>query len=484
MKKLRIILSCILAFILIALPLVLTLCLNFLLPDPFEKTFVGALDEKYERLMNTEGEKIVIVGGSSVAFGIDSEIIEEYTEMPVVNFGLYAALGTKLMLDLSRSGIGSGDIVLITPEISEQTLSLYTNTELTLRAVGSRADIMSKLPTDDLLSLLSGLWDYTAEKLEYYKRSLESEELGYMSASGIYSSENFNALCDLISSGEENVMPGYYDTNNMIDPSPSVCSGEFIDYLNEYIAFCRERGATVYFNFCPMNERGFVGGYDSGALGELADYLSGALDCDIIGMPERSVLGAGYFYDTNFHLNNSGRVKYTVELTKDLLFELDNPKRVSHPVPDEPPLPQFDTYLDRYDENEKYFTFTELSDGSYAISGLTELGRGADTLVIPTAYEKRRVSMISSGAFSDGVAVRLVITSDTSLHTIQDGAFSGAHTLRELWIYYLNEAGILPPADFVGVASDFTVHIPDDSNYPSGYYWGERGLVFVYDANE
>ena len=92
--------------------------------------------------------------------------------------------------------------------------------------------------------------------------------------------------------------------------------------------------------------------------------------------------------------------------------------------------------------------------------------------------------MISSGAFSDGVAVRLVITSDTSLHTIQDGAFSGAHTLSELWIYYPNEAGILPPADFVGVASDFTVHIPDDSNYASGYYWGERGLVFVYDANE
>lgn len=472
-----------LALILIVMPLLITLFLNFLLPDPFERTFVGELDEKYDRLINTEGEKIVIVGGSSVAFGIDSEIIEEYTEMPVVNFGLYAALGTKLMLDLSRSGIGSGDIVLITPEISEQTLSLYTNTELTLRAIGSRADIMAKLPTDDKLSLLSGLWDYTAEKLDYYKQSFKSAELGYMSASGVYSALNFNALCDLIDSGEENVMPGYYDTNNMINPTPSVCSEEFIDYLNDYIAFCRERGATVYFNFCPMNEGGFVGGYDATELSELADYLSGALDCDILGSPERSVLGAGYFYDTNFHLNNKGGVKYTVELTKDLLFELDNPKSVSCQVPEEPPLPQFDTYLDRYDENEKYFTFTELSDGSYAISGLTDLGKVADTLVIPTVYEKRRVSMISSGAFSGGRANRLVISSDTSLRTIQDGAFSGAHTLSELWIYYPNEERILPPADFSGVASGFTVHIPDGSNYASGYYWGERGLNFVYDAN-
>ena len=42
--------------------------------------------------------------------------------MPVVNFGLYANLGTKLMLDLSRSGIGAGDVIVVAPEMNEQTL--------------------------------------------------------------------------------------------------------------------------------------------------------------------------------------------------------------------------------------------------------------------------------------------------------------------------------------------------------------------------
>ena len=114
---------------LISVPLVAV----FSAPE-FQDSFVGALDSKVDRLMNTEEDKIVIVGGSSVAFGYDSDIIEKYVGMPVVNFGLYAALGTKLMLDLSREGIRDGDIVILAPELDSQTLSMYFSAETTLRA--------------------------------------------------------------------------------------------------------------------------------------------------------------------------------------------------------------------------------------------------------------------------------------------------------------------------------------------------------------
>lgn len=480
MKIFKRILSVFLILLLVISPLAITVISYMLLPNPYERSFVGALDEKYDRLMNTEGEKIIIVGGSSVAFGVESEIIEEYTEMPTVNFGLYAALGTKLMLDLSRGGVNSGDVVLITPEINEETLSLYFNTETTLRAIDTRTDMLMALCGSDRLSLISGLWDFAADKLDYYKRSKINPEWGYLNPEGAYSSDNFNEYGDLIDSGEENIMPTYYDASNMINPTTSVISEDFIDYLNDYIAYCRGRGAAVYFNFCPMNELGFVGGYDASSLSNFADYLSGVLDCEILGSPTRSVLGAGYFYDTNFHLNNSGSVKYTVELTRDLLFALDNPRGVSYPVPDEPELPLFDSFIDRYDENEKYFSFTELPDGSYAISGLTAEGLVADTLTIPVAYNSRRVTVISGGALSGLSAEKIVVTADTSLHTIADGAFSGASSLSALWIYYPDEMRLLPPSSFAGVNSDFAVYIPRGSGYASGYFWGERGLDFIY----
>jgi hypothetical protein len=118
MKKMKIILSVILAIVLIITPPVSVICLTVATPDQYDKTFLGVLDEKYDRLMSIEEEKIVVIGGSSVAFGLDSALLESYTGMPVVNFGLYADLGTKLMLDLARGGIKEGDVVIIAPESS------------------------------------------------------------------------------------------------------------------------------------------------------------------------------------------------------------------------------------------------------------------------------------------------------------------------------------------------------------------------------
>lgn len=77
MKIFKRILSVFLILLLVISPLAITVISYMLLPNPYERSFVGALDEKYDRLMNTEGEKIIIVGGSSVAFGVESEIIEE-----------------------------------------------------------------------------------------------------------------------------------------------------------------------------------------------------------------------------------------------------------------------------------------------------------------------------------------------------------------------------------------------------------------------
>ena len=105
------------AILIIFLPIVLLLGYAFSIPAQYTNTFVGELDDKFERLTSIDEPKLVVVGGSSVAFGLESEILEKYVGMPVVNFGLYAALGTKVMLDLSKAGINEGDVVVLAPEL-------------------------------------------------------------------------------------------------------------------------------------------------------------------------------------------------------------------------------------------------------------------------------------------------------------------------------------------------------------------------------
>ena len=109
----------------------------------------------------------MIIGGSSVAFGIDSAEIEGATGMKVVNFGLYATLGTKLMTDLARDFIKKGDIVIFSPEIDSQTLSLYFNAESAWQGIGSDLSMLAHVGHDDLGALAGGLPGYLAKLWEY-----------------------------------------------------------------------------------------------------------------------------------------------------------------------------------------------------------------------------------------------------------------------------------------------------------------------------
>jgi hypothetical protein len=101
MKKIKLTVAAFLLVLAVVSVLILPAIVAIGLPPVYSNSFVGVLDEKVERLASIEGKKIVVVGGSSVAFGLDSALMEEYLGMPVVNFGLYAAIGTKAMLELS-----------------------------------------------------------------------------------------------------------------------------------------------------------------------------------------------------------------------------------------------------------------------------------------------------------------------------------------------------------------------------------------------
>lgn len=102
MRKYLITIVCCLCLLIV--PVVL-LIVGLFLPAQFSNTYYGELSIMYTRLKNTEGKKIVVIGNSAVAFGVDSALLEEELnkngyEYTVCNFGLYGALGTKLILVL------------------------------------------------------------------------------------------------------------------------------------------------------------------------------------------------------------------------------------------------------------------------------------------------------------------------------------------------------------------------------------------------
>ena len=455
-------------------PVVTVFSVAFLSSPEFDESFVGALDEKLERLAEIDEDKLVIIGGSSAAFGYDSAIIEKYLDMPVVNLGLYAALGTKLMLDLSKDSICEGDIVVIAPELDAQTLSLYFSASTTLRALDGSPKYLSRIPKEHRVSLLGASWSFAAEKLSY-------KLFGGAEYDGVYSAKSFNDYGDIGVYRAANTMHQYYDPNLPILLDGSIIDGDFVDYLNDYIAYVKSVGATVYFEFCPMNRLAIseeTSSYE--AMSAFQELVENTFDCEVVGYVEDYIYDEGYFYDSNFHLNSAGVVKHTVNVTRDLLIALGVPSAVNEEIPDPPALPELDLRYFEEDENSKYFEYEKMANGAYMIVGVKEQYRNEKTLTVPLGYNGYKVMVIGPSAFSDSSVERLILTEDTSVRQFANGAFLGAGSLSEMYIYYPEESDISPPLDFIGTKADFKVYVPLGSNYMSGYFWSERNLTFEY----
>ena len=336
MKAIKICAVCLAAVLAIVSPFAIVIGAATLTPSQYSNSFVGALNEKYDRLHSIEEPKLVVVGGSSVVFGTDCAMIEKYTGMPVVNFGLYAALGTKLMLDLSRPAIGEGDVVVLSPELDPQTMSLYFSSEQTLMAFDDDFSMFWDLDVDNKLSVLGGMWRFAVDKLRLIHTDRDIDP------PGVYNAKNFDERGDLVYDRPHNVMNAHYDPNKRITLTEELLDPEFIDYLNEYIADCERRGATVLFAYCPMNGLA-IDGQDAVARGEFHEYLDSVLDCEIIGNIEDAVMEAEYFYDSNFHLNDAGRTLRSIRLTENITAALGMQVTVSEPLPEKPAFPSSDS---------------------------------------------------------------------------------------------------------------------------------------------
>ena len=361
MKKLNLTVKITAAILAILLPFLPLALIAFVLPGQYGHTFVGILDEKLDRLESIEGEKIVVVGGSSVAFGLDSKLFEEKTGTPVVNFGLYAALGTKLMLDLSLPNIKAGDTVVIAPEMDAQTLSLYFNAGTTLRALDGNLSYIFDIPSEHYSSLLGQSFDFALEKLEYMID-------GAPTASGVYTSDSFNEYGDVVYPRPDNKMQGGVNENEMITLDESIVSADFLEYLNAYITECEARGASVYFSFCPMNSLAFESADYLTEAREFSDYLSSVIECELISDVSDYIMDSAYFYDTNFHLNDTGATRRTILLANDILkargedYE-ENPELPTVPGT-EPELPPVTcTHRDADDDLKCDYCGTKFTDG-------------------------------------------------------------------------------------------------------------------------
>ncbi|MBU6399756.1 MAG: hypothetical protein KGS61_05510 [Verrucomicrobia bacterium] len=79
---------------------------------PGESNYLAATLDKHNRLEHTRPPRILLIGGSNLAFGIESDLLAQGLSRPVVNMGLIAGAGIPFMLNEVAGQVHRGDLVV------------------------------------------------------------------------------------------------------------------------------------------------------------------------------------------------------------------------------------------------------------------------------------------------------------------------------------------------------------------------------------
>ncbi len=354
---------------------------GFGLPVQFGDTFMGELKSKYERLKETSGKRIVLVGGSGVAFDCDSALMDDFfPSYEIVNFGMYAGLGTKAVMDLSENYIHEGDIVILSPEQSEQTFSDYFNGEYMWQAADGAFGMLRDLKSENFEAMLGNFPRFALKKLNYVMKGQKPQ------TDSIYQKKSFNTYGDIeLDTCRENILPNGYDVNQKVRFTEDVVQPEFMDYMNDWAKRLEKKGAVVWYRYCPVNKLSVE---DMDDLAAYDVFLRQKLDFPVIGNPENSLMEAEWFFDTNFHLNQPGKEVNTVQLIRDMKAMLGDDRAVTVELPEKP-----------------HRTWGEVSAETRIWTAKdSETYQGEETIVIP-----ENVTQIEDYAFSNCAGLKQIV---------------------------------------------------------------------------
>ena len=354
---------------------------GFGLPVQFGDTFMGELKSKYERLKETSGKRIVLVGGSGVAFDCDSALMDDFfPSYEIVNFGMYAGLGTKAVMDLSENYIHEGDIVILSPEQSEQTFSDYFNGEYMWQAADGAFGILRDLKSENFEAMLGNFPRFALEKMNYVMKVQKPQ------TDSIYQKKSFNTYGDIeLDTCRENILPNGYDVNQKVRFTEDVVQPEFMDYMNDWAKRLEKKGAVVWYRYCPVNKLSVE---DMDDLAAYDVFLRQKLDFPVIGNLENSLMEAEWFFDTNFHLNQPGKEVNTVQLIRDMKAMLGDDRAVTVELPEKP-------HRTWGDVSAETRIWTAKDSETY---------QGEETIVIP-----ENVTQIEDYAFSNCAGLKQIV---------------------------------------------------------------------------
>jgi hypothetical protein len=285
----------------LCIPLIALLSFIALLFPLPENAYNLAIIDKHQILKNTESPRIVLAGGSNVAFGIDSAAIQDMFHIPVVNLGVNAGFGLGRILDDISPMLHRGDILLILPEYNHFT-DIWNGGESAFNLI---------FDARQYRLLFSSMYRLPGNYNEYLLTHLKTVIARYTPPNPkTYSRYGFNEYGDYVKHlGMENQPIVSAKKLGSINAS-------YLDHFFQFIDDFTARGITVVLSYPSYEEQSYRN--STALIQELDKTFRAKENLLVISRPESYCFPTRLFYDTTYHLNAEGRTRRTEQVLEDL----------------------------------------------------------------------------------------------------------------------------------------------------------------------
>ena len=279
----------------------------FIMPQ-YATEYNAAIIDKYERLGSIDEPKIILVGDSNVAFGFNSEKIQQVFDMPVVNMGLHGALDPTFCLELIKRHISEGDIIIVAPQ-SYASRSSY-DWVMTWLTIENNYFLWDGIQTSNYNNMILAFPTYLKRVINLWIGNTGNKQID-----GVYARASFNEYGDIVfprpSSRITEERYGSHFLTSKLSQTLKV-------YFNEYNEYVESKKASLFMSSPPILSLTL-----DGDLASLQNQLEADLDFPMISKLENYIYPLEFFYDSGLHLNEYGLDARTDQIILDLISALN-----------------------------------------------------------------------------------------------------------------------------------------------------------------
>ncbi len=276
---------------------------------PPSQNFLASDIDKQSLIRTQASPRLIFIGGSSMAFGVNSARVAEACGRRPVNMGLHAALGLKYMLAEVEPSLREGDWVIVAPEY-QQFSKLSGNTEFLVNMFEIAPSHGRFFTREQWTAIFDEgfLKRFGKEARAVLKRPARFFDRGTIGKTRpYYRRDGFNANGDVVA---------HLDVK-----SPKMSEKEFrlrhdeksvretVEVLNRFAEIVKQRGAHVWFSHAPLPQTVFE--QNRRAVDELEATLAREVRIPQLDRAEELVFPYDHFFDTWYHLARPGVEKRT-----------------------------------------------------------------------------------------------------------------------------------------------------------------------------